>query len=325
MQNGTSVDPEIVLTPLNGFIGNVSLGATVQPLEQYGPAISLSKSTVFLNASQAGSQAYSMHVSTSVLTESGLYTVDVTGSSASISHSTTATVGVTSTPVPANGADLVYGARFSEMAFVNGSTVLSSTYENLGYVSLGIIDLTVTLVFGVYQGACLGYNFGVCIPAGSPFSSYVTVDPYKEETASFTIRIPGNISPGNYAVTIRVGWILNPGYLNAQRAPDLFAYGFLYVYPNPNPHPPPQQVPSPHSPPAGPPVYAPADSFAALGVEIFGAIVGVAVLSGVFILFLKSRKGRRNPLSTNSQSCSNCGAPRIPGVTVCDNCGLNIQ
>jgi hypothetical protein len=205
MKNGTSADPGLVFTLLNGFVGNVTLSATVSPIKLSDPNVSFNPSTVKLNASLPGSPLYAMKVNTTNMTESGVYTITVIGSSASIIHSANATVGVTSVFVPANGADLLYRGHFTTVAYVGSSTTLNSTFEDLGYVPIGITKLTVSFSFGAFQVD------QSCSPSSDPLiticiSLYVHLDPYQEKTTALTIRIPSNTRAGNYSATVTVNW-----------------------------------------------------------------------------------------------------------------------
>jgi hypothetical protein len=247
MRNGTWAAPGVVFTPLNGYIGNVTLDASVTPVRPSGPTVFFNSRTVKLNATLPGSPFYSMIVNTTSLTELGLYTITVTGSSSTVSHSTTATVGVTSNFVPGNGADLLYKARFMGAAYVGATTVLNSTFENLGYVPIGIQSMTVIFGYGDTQVDRFDWTCTGTPPVTACVRSWLNVNPYEQNTATLTIHIPETVNPGNYTVTVHVGWVLHPGSIYEQLAPVIIAQGYLMVYPNP-PHPSPSTQSSVNEP-----------------------------------------------------------------------------
>jgi plastocyanin len=94
---GASSTATITLTSLNGFSGSISLSAATLPS---GPQLSLSPSSVSL--SSGGSASSTLTVSTSPSgyyaspVSPGSYTLNVTASSGSLSHSATLTLSVTS-------------------------------------------------------------------------------------------------------------------------------------------------------------------------------------------------------------------------------------
>lgn len=88
---GSSAGPTISLASLNGFSGTITLSATVSSTP--GPKASLSSSTVTLISGGQGTASLSVRANHK--TAIGTYTITVTGTSGSVSHSVSITVNVT--------------------------------------------------------------------------------------------------------------------------------------------------------------------------------------------------------------------------------------
>lgn len=95
----------LTLTSLFNFEGTVDLTASISPVLVDGPTLSLDPSTVFVPA--RGSGAASLTVRTSAVTPLGTYSVTVTGTSGSQTHSVAFFVNVgTVPPSPVVGGGL---------------------------------------------------------------------------------------------------------------------------------------------------------------------------------------------------------------------------
>lgn len=326
VRNGTRADAQIDFTILNGFVGNVTLSVTVSPIKRSAPIVLLTTSTMILNASLPALSLWDpMVVSTTDMTPSGLYNITVVGRSATMSHTASTEVGVTNAYVPANGAELVYEAHFATVAYVGGATVLDNAFENLGYVPVGITNLTVAVSFGTFHADqscsatppiptfCIGY---------SSLFPYVSVSPFMETMSELTIQIPDDTRVGNYTITITVGWVLNPGKIFVQSAPDLVTHGYLMVYSSPPNSPPP---PSPQTP-AG--LSIPSDSgIARIVLPLFGAVAVVAIVLVSLNRIAVREKDKehtfgRLPIAT--PSCPGCGMQAAMGTRFCSRCGEQI-
>jgi hypothetical protein len=320
MKNGTSANPDVVFTPLNGFIGSVNLSATISPLELSGPIVSFNPSTFKLNASLQGSPADPMIVNTSNRTESGVYTITVIGSSAWATHSATATVGVTSFFV-SGGAELVYKGHFSEVAYVGGSTVLNSTFLDLGYVPIGITALTVSFSFGTFQVNQSCTTSGTYPTGTICISPYVYVNPYEQKTTALTIQIPGNARPGNYTVVATVKWELSPLSIYQKLAPDLTTHGYLMVYSNPSAPSPTTQPPSKSGPP--PVLGIPfANDFSKVIIPALGGWAAIVlILVGLVIRGERKNRSAFQHLSGVNRLCTRCGSPVLSAAAFCIHCG----
>jgi hypothetical protein len=87
VSRGSSTSFTITVRGTNGFNGTVSLSATISPLQRHGPTVSL-PSTVGPYSNST------LTVATSKQTSLGTYTIIVTATCGSITHTATVTVTV---------------------------------------------------------------------------------------------------------------------------------------------------------------------------------------------------------------------------------------
>lgn len=305
---GSGGSPGLVFTPIYGFAGNVTLSASFSPAVSSAMTLKFPAS-VKLNASLPGSPLYSMSVNTTAAIPLGLYTISVTGVSGSLSHSVSATVGVTNMFIPGNGAEMVYSANFTGPAFAGNSTVMNNMFEDLGYVSIGIWNLTVNTAFGTYKDTGGLYCIGRCTIA--------SLNPYEEKTTPLTIQIPANTSPGNYSLTVTIRWVLQPGSIYETPAPDLVAHGSIIVYSN------------------APGRLGPLN-LAGLTSVLLGALGGVAASAAImFVLLSVLERRRKDPFrdsptgsgtlqpTVTAKTCASCGTVVIEG-RFCPKCGRQL-
>lgn len=309
LRAGTGATPSLVFTPIYGFAGNVTLSVSVSPMPS-ALTISYLPASVKLNASSPGSPAYSMGINTTLATPLGLYTVTVLGASGSISHTASATIGVTDVFIQGNSAEMLYKANFTSIAYAGKSTVLNNTFEDLGYISIGVWNLTASLSFGTYNENGGLYCFQHCW--------FATLNPYQERTTSLTINIPANTSPGNYTLTVVISWALQPGSIYEQSAPELVAHGSVIVYSNPRA-------------PSGLP------SMNGVVTVLLAAVGGVVAAAAIMFLLLTVIERRRKdpfrglsrssesvqPRSLATKSCPYCGQT-VPAGEFCPECGSQL-
>ena len=301
VKSGTSANISIYFTPLNGFSGNVTLSGTVSPNGSSSPTISLPP-IAMVNWTISGIPHYFMIVNTTIATPLGFYIVTVYGVSGSITHTAKVTLGITSVFVPSNGSEMLYKANFTNVAYAGHSTVLNNTFEDLGYLSIGISSLTIATAFGTFQDSNGTYCTQNCWLA--------IVSPFAEKTASFTILIPANTSPGNYSVTMTISWVLQPAnFLYQTAAPDLVTQGSIIVYSSP---------PGPYKAPWWTPF------------AILGGVAAAALLLTMLLLWNEKRRkvtlqgqtatiGGAEPVSI-TKTCPICGAT-APEAKFCRKCG----
>lgn len=296
--------PAIALAPFH-FVGNVTLRAAITPVRSSTPTISYIPASVKLNSSLPGLPLYPVGINTTLATPLGLYTITVFGVSGSLSHSANATFGVTSGSVPSNGAELVYFANVTRAAFAGNSTVLNNVFVDLGYVPIGIRNLSVSTTFGTYR------DVGALI---------ISLNPYDEKTTSLTIQIPPNTSPGNYSVTVTIGWVLQPGTVFETSAPDLVVHGSIIVYSNPS------RLPGPTDRPSF-------KGLAWLLPAVFGGLAASAVVMFALLSLIERRRhasfakpsislGTVQPAAA-TRTCARCGTTVIGG-RFCPKCGSQL-
>jgi hypothetical protein len=302
VKNGSSTETSIIVYPISGFIGNVSLRATISPIQSSPPTVSFNPSIVRLNASSFESTS-NLLVTTANSTELGLYNITVMGSSGLLTHSAIATVGVADHFVPSNGVELVYKADFATNAYIGGSTILESTFEDLGDSRIGISNLSVSLDFGHFQ-----------YPNSNTtrlFSYFLTIEPYKQSAFGLTIHIPSSTPPGQYQFTVIINWVLSPGFLD-QAAPQLAAHGNIVVY----------------SSPLNATSVRKNDLVKLLTPVL--ASVGAAVLLAIgLVLWNGKRSEKRNQamlpwiasIRQTQKTCASCGSPTPVDAKFCGRCG----
>jgi len=143
---GSSTSFTVTVTSMNGFTGNVRLGAVVSPVVSQGPMTSLNPTLV--NLPTNGSQATStLTVSTTSSTPTGTFTIFATGTSCSgcgPSHS----YGVT---LVVRQPDFSISANPGSQNVVRGSTAtFMVTVTSLSFT--GIVNLTATVSPTVRKG-----------------------------------------------------------------------------------------------------------------------------------------------------------------------------
>jgi hypothetical protein len=93
MPRSSQMASTIMLTSVSGFAGTVSLSANISPSTGHPPAASLSSSSVMLTSGGTGSVL--LGISTSKNSGFGSYTITITGTSGSLTHTTAVIVTVT--------------------------------------------------------------------------------------------------------------------------------------------------------------------------------------------------------------------------------------
>ena len=302
MRDGTASNSSIVLTQIYGFVGNVALSASISPTGSSAPTLTLPAS-VYLNASTSGLLAYFLRIYTTTATPLGLYAITVLGISGSISHSATVTVGVTNSFIPSNGAEMIYKGAFATTSYTGSSTTLNNTFEDLGYVSIGVWNVTVSLSFGTFS-----------LTGGT-----YTLNPYQEKTIPLTFGIPANTSPGNYSLTVTIRWFLAPYTIYQTSDPDLVTHGSIIVYSN---------APGPLGP-------LNLNGLMSLLISLVGGVAASAAI--MFLLLTVIERSRKDPFrglsrspesvqtgSTARKSCPYCGQI-VPAGEFCAECGSRLD
>jgi hypothetical protein len=311
LKTGAWANLSIYFTPLYNFSGTISLSGTASPTGSSAPTFRL-PATAKVNWTISGIPRYFMIVNTTTSTPLGLYTITVVGVSGPISHTVTVALGVTNVSVPSNGAELAYSGNFTTVAYAGRVTTLNNTFEDLGYVTVGISKLTVVSSFGTYPST----NGSSCIQN----CWLTTVSPFTEKTTNFTIQIPANMSPGNYSVTLTVNWFVGPGTIYQTSGPDLITHGSIIVY---------STAPGPLG----------SLNLSGLTSILLGVVGGVAASAAIMsVLLFTIERRRKDPfrslaktsvtsappqLGTAAKRCPYCGQT-VPVGEFCAECGTRL-
>ncbi len=171
IQTGSSGNSTINLASLNSFSGTVSLSPSVSPS---GLTASLSPTSVTLTSGGSGSSTLTVFSSTL-----GSYTVTVTGISGALSHTTTVTVNVVSTP------DFSISSSPSSLSIQSPSSATST----IQLASISGFSGTLSLSAAAFpSGAAASLNpVSVALSSGGSASSTLTLS---------------SSTPGNYTVTV---------------------------------------------------------------------------------------------------------------------------
>jgi hypothetical protein len=253
-------------------------------------------------------------VNTTRITRTGLYTVTVVGAHNSSSSSATATVAVTSVPVPQNSTFLYYKAKVINVAYPGKSVELNNSFSNLGYVGVGIEDVTVKMSFGSFHPLnpwCPDPNLNRCDSNPPPMLS---INPFEEKSMSLWVQIPNSTNPGEYSMAVTIKWELysppspsNGGSLQ-QPQPDLTVPGHLTV----------ENLPQSSGPSAQ---NLNKTNQHTSSLFTFPMTVIIAVLAGTgpaIVLFF----GIIHPRIMRSRSSENKARPAV--LSSCDFCGASI-
>ena len=133
ISQGSYTTALLTVSSVLSYSGNVALTASVSPSGANSPSVSLNLTRLLLPA--AGANATTIIVNTSSATV-GYYTITISGTSGSLSHSLDITVSVT----PFTG----YESLYVEFAYVNSPTNMTLTIRNTGSVTSTLVSYYVT-------------------------------------------------------------------------------------------------------------------------------------------------------------------------------------
>src|SRR2546425_2114756 len=191
LQPGTSGSSTVAVTSLNGFSGTVALTDNISPATSNPPVISLSSSSLTL--SSGGSAGSTLTVTTSSSTTSGSYTVLVTGTSGSLSHSVSLALTVS------QAADFTLASSGSTLNILAGSSGTSTlTATSLGGFS-GTISLSVTAGTGLTATVS---PTSLVLGSGGTATSTLTVS--SGTIGNYTVTVTGTSGSLVHSVSIAV-------------------------------------------------------------------------------------------------------------------------
>src|SRR2546425_1895555 len=174
---GASSASTITLTSIGAFAGTITLSPTISPS---GPTVSVNPNNVTVSA--GGSGTSTLTVSTQSTTPLGNYTVIVTGSSGSLSHSTTILVAVTTV------------SDFSISGSPTSITIPPS--------SSGAFNLTLTSMNGFSGTVNLSVSISSPGPKTSLSQTSVNLSSGGSGSSVLTIRTLKKTHVGSYSVTV---------------------------------------------------------------------------------------------------------------------------
>ncbi len=191
LQPGTSGSSTVTVTSLNGFSGTVALTDSISPATSNPPVISLSSSSLTL--SSGGSARSTLTIATSSSTTSGSYTVSVTGTSGSLSHSVSLALTVS------QRADFTLassGATVNILSGSSGSSTLTAT-------SLGGFSGTVSLSVAAGTGLTATVSpASLVLGSGGTATSTLTVS--SDTIGNYTVAVTGTSGSLAHSVSILV-------------------------------------------------------------------------------------------------------------------------
>ncbi len=133
--SGSTGSTTITITSLNGFSGTISLTATVSPS---GPQVSLSSGTLTLSPNSPVSTTLTVSTTTGIYSTpvaNGAYTIKVTGSNGSLSHSAPVTLNVGSASSSSGSSSTSYSSGLPATVLLGGTAAV-----------LAVIAVTVVVV-----------------------------------------------------------------------------------------------------------------------------------------------------------------------------------
>jgi len=219
IRSGSTATPSLVFNLAIGFVGRFTVTETVSPSVPNAPTPSFYSNPVFLNASCQCSPSYPLSISTTTLTPAGVYTVTATATNGTLTHSASATIGVTDVFVPAGGAEMLYKWWFDKPAYPGETLFLEANFTDLGYNSIGITNLQAVFDFGLY---------------GRIIGSTLVVNPYNTGAKGFAITIPTDAALGAHPVTVTISWVIAPYNINQAAQPDVVIQSSIDVHPKPS-------------------------------------------------------------------------------------------
>ena len=191
LQRGASASSTVTVTSLNGFGGTVALTDSISPATSNPPVISLSSSSLTL--SSGGSAGSILTIATTSSTTSGSYTVLVTGTSGSLSHSVNLALTVSQT------ADFTLassGATVNILAGSSGTSTLTAT-------SLGGFTGTVSLSVAAGTGLTATVSpTSLVLGSGGTATSTLTVS--SSTIGNYTVTVTGTSGSLAHSVSILV-------------------------------------------------------------------------------------------------------------------------
>jgi hypothetical protein len=195
---------EVNATSLYGFSGQVDLSATVAPILSNGPTVSYYVPSVSVPSGGSGTTA--ILVSTVSNTPLGNYTVTITGTSGTLSHTTSFWLYVSA---PYRPPDFVVTAHPSCLVTAALSPhLVVNVNSNIGLTSLNGFSGTVSLSFNTLPGPAVFITpSSVTLDSGGTANATLTIQPFL--AGNYTVTVIGTAS-GNPSRFATVSFNIQP-------------------------------------------------------------------------------------------------------------------
>jgi len=211
------------VTSLNGFSGNVSLSASVAPILSNGPTVSFYVPRVSVPAGGSGTTA--ILVSTVSNTPLGNYTVTITGTSGTLSHTTSFWVYVSA---PYQPPDFVVTAHPSLVTAPLSPHLVVNVSSSIALTSLNGFSGTISLSFNTLPGPAVFITpSSLTLNSGGTANATLTIQPFL--AGNYTVTVTGTAS-GYPSHSVTVNFNIQPP------ATDVAALAYQLTY-NANPIP----------------------------------------------------------------------------------------
>lgn len=193
---GSSTTYTVTVTPANGFSANVSLTASGLPS---GATASFSPATL------SGSGSSTLTVSSTTATAAGTYTVTITGASATLSHTTQASLVINAAPTPDFSLTT---SPSSQTVTVGGAASYTSTISALNGFT-GTVTLTAS---GLPTGATATFNPSSVTTSGTSALTISTTSSTPAGTSTITISGTSGSLTHTSQVTLVVNAVAVPDF-----------------------------------------------------------------------------------------------------------------
>jgi len=194
---------EANVTSLYGFSGYVNLSATVAPILSNGPTASFYVSSV--SVPSGGSGATAILVSTVSNTPLGNYTVTITGTSGTLSHTTSFWLYVSA---PYQPPDFVVTAHPSLVTAPLSPHLVVNVSSNITLTSLNGFSGTITLSFNTLPGPSVVITPSiVALTSGGTANATLTIQPFL--AGNYTVTVTGTAS-GYPSHSVTVSFDIQP-------------------------------------------------------------------------------------------------------------------
>jgi hypothetical protein len=186
---------EVNVTSLYGFSGQVTLSSAIAPILSNGPAVSFNVPTVSVPSDGSGTTA--ILISTVSNTPTGNYTMTITGTSGTLSHTTSFWLYVS---VPYQPPDFVVTAHPTLVTAPLSPHLVVNVNSNIGLTSLNGFSGTITLSFNTLPGPAVFITPStVTLNSGGTANATLTIQPFLAGNYTVTVIGAASGNPRHFA------------------------------------------------------------------------------------------------------------------------------